>query len=189
MASNSAHDEPTPVGERADEPTLAQGGQSPEEQLEEARRQVDDLTDKYKRSVAEFANYRKRQERERNQQRERVTMDVLGRLLPLMDDLDLALENVPGGIVQASEEAVAWLEGITLIRHKLDSVLDSYGVTPIAAAGKPFDPLFHAALIQAPSEDYPAGIVMAELQKGYIMGGQVLRPTRVAVSSGASSET
>jgi molecular chaperone GrpE len=179
-------DQDTPRRNEGGEPVAqAQETKTIEEQLQVALAQVSDVTDKYKRSVAEFSNYRKRQEREWNQQRGRITMDVLTHLLPLMDDLDLALANVPEEIAAGSVDTTAWIEGIALIRHKLDGVLDSYGVKPIEPVGQPFDPLFHEALIHAPSDEYDAGVVMAELRKGYLMGDQVLRPARVAVSSGS----
>ncbi len=154
------------------------------QELEAYRQQVDDLNDKYLRSVAEFANYRKRQEREREQQQVRVSIDVLRKLLPLMDDLDRALAHAPDGVQANGSEMGAWVAGIELIRRKFDAIMDSYGVSAIEAVGKPFDPFFHEAVSYEPSDAFPAGIVIAEVQRGYLIGDQVLRPSLVTVSRG-----
>jgi molecular chaperone GrpE len=158
------------------------------QELEMRRREAGELMDKYRRSVAEFANYRKRQEREREQQRVRITMDVLRQLLPLMDDFDRALASVPEGMGLDSPNGSRWLEGLALIRRKFDGILDNFDVSRIEAVGKPFDPFFHEALMTVPSDNMPAGIVVDEVQKGYIMGDEVLRPTLVVVSSGSVDE-
>jgi molecular chaperone GrpE len=158
------------------------------QELEMRRRESEELMDKYRRSVAEFANYRKRQERERDQQRIRITLDVLRQLLPLMDDFDRALASVPEGTGLDSSNGSLWLEGLELIRRKLDGILDSFGVRRIEAVGKPFDPFFHEALMQVPNDNWPPGIVVDEVQKGYVMGDEVLRPTLVVVSSGAGGD-
>lgn len=148
-------------------------------QIAELQAKADDFQDKYLRSVAEFANYRKRQDRERQQQTTRITMDVLSRLLPVMDDLERALEHVSAG--SADRE---WVAGVALIERKLHGLLEDFGVQKIEAVGKPFDPNFHEALNQAESDEFAEGIVLQEVRRGYLVGGQVLRPTTVIVSSG-----
>lgn len=150
------------------------------EKIDELQAKADEWLDKYRRSVAEFANYRKRQDRERQQQAWRVNAGVLGKLLEPLDDLDRALEHVPG------EQADSpWVQGVTLISQKLRALLSEYNVEPIEALGQPFDPNYHAAFQQEPSDEYPEGTVMAELKKGYLMDGQLLRPALVKVSLGS----
>lgn len=152
-------------------------------EVQEWRTKAEEYLDNYKRSLAEFSNYRKRQEREREQQMLRVSMDVLRRLLPVMDDLDRAVKAIPPEYVGSN-----WVEGILLIGRKLKSLLEAFHVVPIEALGKPFDPNFHSAVMSEESETYPAGIVMEELQCGYMLADQVLRPTMVKVSNGPGSQ-
>jgi molecular chaperone GrpE len=149
-------------------------------QAETLQAQVDEYLDKYRRSLAEFSNYRKRQERERQQQAWRIQADVIRAILPALDDFRLALEHVP-----AEHAESPWVQGIALIERKLLNVLAQFDVTPIEAQGQPFDPHFHDAMLQEPSDVYDEGVVMEEIRKGYLMNDQVLRPTVVKVSQGA----
>ena len=161
-----------------------------EAELEELRQENDklradanDLLDKYRRTLADFVNYRKRQDRDKEQQTTLITADVLRRIVPIIDDLDRALKNIPA---ELSEQG--WVEGIVLIKRKMDNLLREFHVEPIEAVGKPFDPNYHSALLQEHSQEYPAGVVMEELEKGYQLGDYVLRPTLVKVSSGPDSD-
>ncbi len=153
-----------------------------QEKIQEYETEIEELLDKYRRKAAAFSNYRKRQKREREIESIRLRTEVLGELLPIVDDFRRALQNVPE---QAKEKE--WVEGITLIQHKLEGLLDKYEVTPIEALGERFDPHYHSALLQAESEEYPAGTVMEEVEKGYLVGDRVLRPSLVKVSSGPKS--
>lgn len=148
-------------------------------QVQELQAKADEWLDQYRRSVAEFANYRKRQERDREQQRVAVEVDVVRRLFPIIDDLELALSHLPDGL-----NAKAWTEGLVLILRKMQDVLSEYGMERIEALGKPFDPNYHEAVLQESNNDYPAGAVMEELRPGYRIGDQVVRATQVKVSGG-----
>jgi len=161
-------------GEEQDEAVPA-----PLEEAEQWRTKADEYLDKYRRSVADFANYRKRQDRERENELRRISMQVLRRLLPPLDDLDRAIESVP-----PEHRDSPWVEGVRLIDRKLNGILDEFDVKPIEALGKPFDPRYHSALLQGESDVYAEGIVMEELQRGYLLGDDVLRPAVVKVSSG-----
>lgn len=152
-------------------------------QLDAARSEAADLLDKYRRNAADFSNFRKRQEREREQQARLLSMNVMRRLLPLVDDLDRALANAPADGTTVTTEMLAWIEGVRLIGRKLQALLESFGVKPIEAVGKPFDPYYHEATVRLESADHPEGTVLAEIQRGYLMDEEVLRPTQVAVSS------
>jgi len=152
-------------------------------EVEEWRAKSDELLDKYKRSLADFANYRKRQDRDREDQSLWIKADVLRQFLPVLEDFERALKNVPGEYAKAG-----WVEGITLIERKLNSVLAKFEVSPIEALGKPFDPAFHSALVTEASDEYPPGIVMEELQRGYCLADRVLRPAVVKVSNGPASQ-
>ena len=148
----------------------------------EWRAKADEYLEKYRRSVAEFANYRRRQDRERENEFRRISMQVLRRLLAPLDDLDRALEAVPDEHRESS-----WVEGVRLIDRKLRAILDEFDVKPIEAEGKPFDPRYHSALSVEESDAYPEGTVIEELQRGYVLGDDVLRPTMVKVSKRPSA--
>lgn len=163
------------MNNKADAAAQAQPSES-----DEWRLKAEEYLDQYRRCMAEFANYRKRQDRDKEQLYLSVTMDVLRQLLPIVDDLERAIENIP----QEYREA-PWTEGVTLIERKIKTLLTNFGCQPIEALGKPFDPAYHSALLMEPSEEYAAQTVMEELQKGYVVSDRVLRPTTVKVSSGS----
>jgi molecular chaperone GrpE len=193
LLTNTAwHSSEAGEGERMTEdlnPTVEGAAETPDEttvdlqaELEKAQAEAADLLDKYRRGAAEFANYRKRQERERDNDRQRISMDVLRRLLPIVDDLALAMAHMPEPLAED-----AWAQGMGLVLRKMEGLLTEFKATPIEALGKPFDPYYHSALMQLPSDTWPAGTVASEIQKGYMLGDQVLRPTLVAVSSGPAN--
>jgi molecular chaperone GrpE len=148
-------------------------------QVQEWQSKADEWLDQYRRVLAEFANYRKRQERDREQQRVAIKIDVLKRLLPIVDDFELALSHVPADL-----DSTGWAAGVALILRKMQAILSEYGIEPIDALGKLFDPNYHEAMLQEVSDEYAAGTVMEEMRKGYQIDGQVIRATQVKVSSG-----
>ena len=148
-----------------------------EEQLEAAKLEAEDFKDRWLRSQAEFANARKRMEKQRTELYSTATADVIKILLPILDDYGRAMENVPEAISEDS-----WLEGIQLVQRKLNGILETYNVTPIAAVGEPFDPNVHEAISQEPSEGHESGVVCRELQTGYKIGDRVIRPSLVIVA-------
>lgn len=151
--------------------------------VDELQAQADEWLDKYRRSVAEFSNYRKRQERERQQQSWRLHAEVFSKLLEPLDDFERALKAVPEEHVDSG-----WIRGVQLIVEKLRALLAEHNVQPMDAVGQPFDPNYHDALMQEPSDEYPEGTVVEEVTKGYLMDGQVLRPAVVKVSSGPQDD-
>jgi molecular chaperone GrpE len=161
----------------------SQAGPALESTIEELTARNEDLLDKYRRSLAEFANYRKRQDREREQHAWHTRAQVVRRLLDPLDDFARALASVP-----AEHADSPWVTGVALIDRKLRQLLEEYDVRPIEALGKPFDPNYHSALMQEHSADFPEGAVMEEIQTGYTMSGQVLRPTVVKVSAGPAND-
>jgi len=148
-----------------------------EEQLEAAKLEATDYKDRWLRSQAEFANARKRMEKQRTELYSTATADVIKNLLPILDDYGRALENIPEAISEDS-----WLEGIQLVQRKLNGILETYNVTPIAAVGEPFDPNVHEAISQEPSDEHESGVVCRELQTGYKIGDRVIRPSLVIVA-------
>ncbi len=153
------------------------------QQVDELRAQADDWLDKYRRTGADFSNYRKRQERDHEQQELELRKRVLGRFLPITEDFRRALQHMPNNPTDSQ-----WAQGVALIASKIEAVLADFAVQPMEALGKPFDPAFHQALMREPSADYPAGTVMEELERGYMIGNQVLRPALVKVSDGPQED-
>jgi molecular chaperone GrpE len=144
--------------------------------LEELRRERNSLQDRLLRTAAEFDNYRKRIDRERRERAESAEADVLADLLPIVDDLERALQVPAGG------DADAYRRGVELIHRQMTELLRRRGVNPIEALGKPFDPRVHQAVMHEESADHAEGEVMAELRRGYTIGDRLLRAAMVKVA-------
>ena len=147
-----------------------------EERLVEAERERDERTDDLKRVAAEFENYRKRVARDQQSLAARAHERLVKELLPVLDDLERALEA-------ATEHQEAQLEeGVKLVHRELQEALAKEGLSEIETNGH-FDPHVHEALLSQPSEQ-EEGAILDVLQKGYRLGDRVLRPARVVVSQG-----
>jgi len=132
------------------------------------------------RAQADYANLKRRTAEERLAMLGLANEVLLSKVVGLADDFDLAIEHVPG-----DARDTAWLEGIAAIDRKLRALLESEGVTPIEALGRPFDPALHEALSHVPGSGRPEDEVVAELRRGYRIRDRVLRPALVAVSDGS----
>ncbi|MBE2199576.1 MAG: nucleotide exchange factor GrpE [Anaerolinea sp.] len=148
-----------------------------EEQLQAAAAEAAKNLDGWLRAQAELSNARKRFEKQQADAYSNATTAVLKNLLPALDDFQRAIENAPAAV-----SADSWFEGIVLVERKLNGILDSFGVQPIAAVGQPFDPNWHEAIMQEESDTYESGVITRELQKGYKLGDRVIRPTLVNVA-------
>jgi molecular chaperone GrpE len=142
--------------------------------LEEAEVKVAEHLDGWQRAQAEFVNYKNRIARDQEFQRATMKGDILKKILPVLDDLERALQNRP-----ADEP---WTGGIELIARKFQSVLELEGLTRIDAQGKPFDPNFHEAISNEPNEEVESGHVIAVTQNGYMLDDRVIRPALVRVA-------
>jgi molecular chaperone GrpE len=151
-------------------------------QLEAAQQEAAENKAAWQRSAADFSNYRRRTDQERDAMLGLANEVLLAKLLAIVDDFDRAIANMP-----AELRDVSWVGGITAIDRKLDQLLESEGLTPIEALGKPFDPHEHEAIAQEDRPGVPDGTVVAELQKGYRIRDRVLRPAMVAVARNANS--
>ena len=145
-------------------------------QLEVLKTERDNLQDRLLRTAAEFDNYRKRIDRERREQSESAAAGLLVEILPVVDNLERALQ-APSG-----PEAAGYRAGVELIHRQLLDMLRKRGVTPIEALGSDFDPRFHQAVSQETSDAHRDGEVMEELQRGYMLGERLLRPAMVKVA-------
>ena len=156
-------------------PDLAPESEAPDP-VDALQREKDALQDRLLRTAAEFDNYRKRMDRERRDLSEYAAADVLKDLLPILDNFERALA------APATAETDAFRKGIELIHKQMLDLLKKRGVKPIEALGTDFDPNFHQAVIHEPSPDHREGEVMAELQRGYLLGDRLLRPAMVKVA-------
>jgi len=154
-----------------------------EEQLADAENKAGEYLDGWQRAQASFANYRKRTEAEQAHWRSAANANLLVRLLPVLDDFQRAFDALP-----TEFEGHSWLSGITLIQRKVRAILDSESVTAIELkSGDPFDPLYHQAVVYQEVDGFDDGQVVAEVEKGYILGERVLRPSMVVVAKASVS--
>lgn len=162
-----------PTGEDGFEATATDAGA---ESIEALRKEKDSLQDRLLRTAAEFDNYRKRVERERRDAAEYAGADILTELLPIVDDLERALQAPAGG------DADSYRRGVELIHRQMLDLLRRRGVKPIEALGTIFDPRLHEAVMQESSPTHRDGEVIAELRRGYTLGERLLRPAVVKVA-------
>ncbi|MCD6290813.1 MAG: nucleotide exchange factor GrpE [Anaerolineae bacterium] len=186
--SEAAEEVQTPQAVEEAEEAATEGEAPPEEspeeciatleaELAEAKAQADHYLDQWRRTAAEFANYRKRREREQAEFVQQANAALISKLLPVLDDFDLAFEHLPEDVASST-----WVEGFALIRRKLQAILEQEGVSVIEAVGKPFDPELHEAVTHEESDEVESGHVIAEVRKGYRLGDKVLRPAMVRVA-------
>ena len=141
------------------------------EELEATRRERDQYLDALQRLKAEFENSRKRYERERARILETASERLVMELLPVLDNLDRALE-AEGDIH----------EGVRATRDQLADVLGREGLLPVASDGQPFDPNVHEAVMSQPSEEHEEGTILETFQRGYLLNGKPIRPAKVVVA-------
>jgi molecular chaperone GrpE len=157
-------------------------GQPPdalEAELEDLRRVRDEYYDRLLRQAAEFDNFRKRTERERRDRALYAAADLLGELLPVVDNLERAVG------ADAPEHGIDdFRRGVELIHKQLLELLVKHGVTAVEAVGTDFDPNVHEAVLYEPSPDHREGEVIEEFQRGYKLGDRLLRPSMVKVAKG-----
>lgn len=169
-----------PAEERVEEEDADPGASAVEDLLEEALREKEELQDRCMRALADLDNYRKRVEREREEQRLRISIGLIQEILPALDDLGRALSQ--------PADAPGFREGIELIQKQFDEALKRLGIEPIDALGESFDPVYHEALSAEPREGFEPNTVIEEIRKGYTLGGRVVRPSLVKVVIAAPQE-
>ena len=145
----------------------------------ELQRQRDEYYDLLLRKSAEFDNYRKRIDRDRQAQSDNAAASLVEELLPLMDDLERAL-NADAG----ADGGEAYRRGVELIQQQLGEILRKRGVHPIEALGADFDPHYHQAVSYEPAEGRREGEIIEEFRRGYMLGDRLLRPSMVKVAKG-----
>ena len=144
------------------------------QQLKEAESKIVEYKDGWARSQAEFQNFRKRVERDNESFKASTKGDIIKKVLPVLDDLERALQNRPADD--------AWANGVELVTRKFQNILEMEGVKKIEARGMAFDPNFHEAISHEPSEEVESGHVIDVVQNGYVIGERVVRPALVRVA-------
>jgi molecular chaperone GrpE len=150
--------------------------EDPEQALAEEKEKAEEYLANWQRAQADFMNYKRRTEQERAEFNSFANANLIRGLLPVLDDLERALEAVPPRYKKSD-----WVEGVRLVERKFKTSLEGQGVKPIKALGEAFDPNFHEALRQDAGEE---GVVIEEFQKGYMLNDKLLRPSRVVVGNG-----
>lgn len=142
-----------------------------------------DLQDRLARRQADFENYRKRVERERGETYNRIVCDVASKLLPVLDNLERALEAESSVESGESEEFRHFLHGVELIYKQLNDVLSGMGVEAVPAVGQRFDPHVHEAVTVERADDFEPDTVIQEIVRGYRLGEKLIRPAMVKVAT------
>lgn len=137
---------------------------------------IEELTQQLLRARADFDNFRRRTRQEKEELSQFATKKLLSDILPVVDNFDRALTALD------QVDDVQLKTGIEMVYRQLEQILSQYGVTPMQTEGSAFDPSMHDAVMQEEADGQDAGVVLQELQKGYLLHGKVLRPAMVKVS-------
>ena len=155
-----------------------------EAELEEERAAATDYMQRWQRAQADYSNFRRRAEQERNQQQQLYRAQALAIILPALDTLERAFATLPETL-----RGYSWIDGVALVQLQLEGTLRGAGVEPIEVeVGAEFDPRRHEAIGEVESAEVPAGRVAAMIQRGYALGDLLLRPTLVQLSRGGSAD-
>ena len=160
------------------------------EEIEELKEERDEMNDRLLRKAADLENLRRRMDREKKRRHEAGKIAVLESMLEVVDDFERSLEAAQD--LDDAEDAEAAYEslkgGVEMVFRKFQDQLQSLGVEPIEAEGKPFDEQLHEAMMRQPSDEVEPGTVLQEVRKGYMMGDRVLRHSRVVVAAEPSED-
>ncbi len=153
-----------------------------EKTLEEERKRNEEYLTNLRYLQADFENYRKRVDREIRELEEFSTLGLVRKLVPVLDDLELAVASA------SKAEDAGLVEGVKMVQKNLTSALETEGLQTIRALGKPFDPSSQEAVDKVQGKDNSEDIVVEEIRKGYTFKGKVLRPSAVKVEMAARQE-
>ncbi len=148
-----------------------------QQELDNTRNKANEYFDGWQRERADFSNYRKRIERDQALVYQNAVGTIVKRYLPVLDDLERALKSRPG-----NSEGADWAAGVELIYRKLQSILESEGITRMPAESEAFDPNRHEAISHEDSPDHETGQIIEVVRQGYLQGERVLRPALVRVA-------
>lgn len=188
MSETPPADNPVPPGDNAPANAEALGNAPGTPGGDSLTAQLAEVQERYVRLYADFENFKKRAARERDEVRRATTESVLGRLLPVLDTFEMAMQAAS----QANTNLESLRAGVAMIQGQLRNTVADYGVEEIDAVGKPFDPSLHEALSQQETTETPDGHVLSQNRKGYRMKDRLLRPAAVVVArkpASAKSDT
>ncbi|SUA94999.1 GrpE protein (HSP-70 cofactor) [Paenibacillus thiaminolyticus] len=155
----------------------AEEAQAETAELKMARAQAEELQQRLLRAQADFDNFRRRTVKEKEELAQYASSKLVTELLPVLDNFERAL-----AAAQTGSEEQSFVKGVDMIFRQFTQVLEQEGVKAMNAVGEPFNPEFHQAIMQVESEEHEEGIVVEEVQKGYMLKDRVLRPAMVKVS-------
>ncbi len=150
-----------------------------EAELAKAKEQAQENQDKYLRLYAEFENFRKRSQKEKEDFSRYASERVLTELLPILDDFERALSHA-----ESAKDIKVLVDGLKMVEKQMGGVLERFGLKSFSTLGEAFNPHRHEAMAHQASSEYPADTVMAEYRRGYTMNDKLVRPALVAVSKG-----
>jgi molecular chaperone GrpE len=168
---------PEVVTEPGPEAVPAEAPADLEAQLAEKTKEAQEYYDRLLRCAADLENLKKRQERERGELLQFANENLLKELLPVLDNLERALEHG-----RQSECPAPFLEGLDLVYQEFLKALGRFGLSPLVSVGQPFDPVFHHAVMEEVAPEVENQTVIKELQKGYLLQNRLLRPAMVVVA-------
>jgi molecular chaperone GrpE len=174
------NDNPQPSDAPPDDPPAEAAAKpiSLEGQLETAKAEAEKYLNNWHRAEADFQNYKKRTDQERDELRRFASASLIINVLPILDDFERAFGTMDVHLI-----GLTWFDGMRLIYRKLQMLLETNGVTPIQTEGETFDPRFHEAVAHVDGEE---GKVISEVQRGYKLHDRVLRPAMVVVGKGTA---
>ena len=171
-------EEPEEIKNEAAE--ASESAESLEQALAAEKKKAEENLAGWQRAQADFLNYKRRTEQEKQEFNRFANASLVCNILPILDDLERALNAIPEAHIGDD-----WVEGVRLVERKFKTVLEGQGVKPILCLGMEFDPRYHEALRKERGEE---GMVIGELQKGYMLNEKLLRPARVVVGSGKEED-
>ena len=174
--AEDSKEEPSDSEESASKEEKKKFGKKKKDKKDKKDELIEELSDRVKRQMAEFENFRKRTEKEKSSMYEMGARSVIEKILPVIDNFERGLDTV-----SEEEKETGFCEGMNKIYKQLLTELENLGVKPIEALGKEFDPNLHNAVMQIDSEEYESGMIGQELQKGYMYRDTVVRHSMVAV--------
>ena len=147
-----------------------------EKEIQKLKDEANAINDKYLRLLAEFDNYKRRTQKEKEGTYDLAVGNTVNDIIPILDTLEISMKNETGNVED-------YRKGIELVIKKFNDTLSKLGVTPIEAVGKPFDPEFHNAVMNSEEGEGESGTVLDEFQKGYMLKDKVIRHSMVKVKA------
>ncbi|MBI2845486.1 MAG: nucleotide exchange factor GrpE, partial [Chloroflexi bacterium] len=166
--------EPAAPEEKEKSPTGDDSPQALRQALDQAKAKAEEYLDQWRRERAEFSNYKKRSEKEKEELVKLANALLVAKILPILDDFDRAAATLPYELRE-----MTWLDGVFLIQRKLQLALEQEGLVPFGEVGDKFDPNLHEAVSHDEGTGHKDEHISAILQKGYRLGDRVLRPAMV----------